>query len=213
MQLTNTISYHYFSAVSRSFAHFSGSFFRSFFRLRNNSRLPIKQHMPGQYMVCLLYTSTEACLEGGLSADRQHIHQLPKDIQASYHYMEELSAKGSHFDAVVCSSDNLAVGVVKFALVNRLSMPDDLSVIGYNLSLIHILKLMPPAMIASMTFSPCSLLSARTTATRHSSFIFVITCSFFISLPIRALRRAHSWPNTHIYPTSFFIVRIYEFIS
>lgn len=79
---------------------------------------------------------TEACLEGGLSADRQHIHQLPKDIQASYRYMEELSSKGARFDAVVCSSDNLAVGVVKFALANRLSMPDDLSVIGYNNSVL-----------------------------------------------------------------------------
>lgn len=79
---------------------------------------------------------TEACLEGRLSADRQHIHQLPKDIQASFHYMEELSAKGARFDAVVCSSDNLAVGVVKFALANHISMPDDLSVIGYNNSVL-----------------------------------------------------------------------------
>lgn len=43
-----------------------------------------------------------------------------------------------HFDAVLTSDDELAIGVLKFARAAGLSIPDDLSVIGYNNSILSV---------------------------------------------------------------------------
>jgi len=46
--------------------------------------------------------------------------------------LEQVQAEGVFFDAVLASEDFWAVGAVKHAKHQGLSIPDDLSIIGYN---------------------------------------------------------------------------------
>lgn len=47
-----------------------------------------------------------------------------------------LKEEGLKFDAVLASDDSLAVGAVKYAHTAGISMPEELSIIGYNNSLL-----------------------------------------------------------------------------
>ena len=71
-----------------------------------------------------------------LPVDETLIHQCPKSIEASRALLLSLQEQGLHFDAVLTSDDSLAVGVVKYAHTADLSIPEDLSIIGYNNSLL-----------------------------------------------------------------------------
>ncbi len=51
-------------------------------------------------------------------------------------HLTSLYLKGLRFDAVVTSDDKLAIGVLKFAKENHLNVPGQLSIIGYNNSII-----------------------------------------------------------------------------
>lgn len=59
-----------------------------------------------------------------------------EDIDGVCHFLNELRRKGLEFHAVLASEDMLAAGAIKYARMNNLSVPDDLSVIGYNNSLL-----------------------------------------------------------------------------
>jgi len=50
-------------------------------------------------------------------------------------FIEKISSK-AHFDAVITSEDALAIGALKYAYKNELQVPKDLSIIGYNNSLL-----------------------------------------------------------------------------
>ncbi|OYP38008.1 hypothetical protein CG709_05685 [Lachnotalea glycerini] len=50
-------------------------------------------------------------------------------------YLIKLNQDGFNFDAVVTSDDSLAVSALKYAKACSLSVPDDLSIIGYNNSI------------------------------------------------------------------------------
>ena len=50
--------------------------------------------------------------------------------------LTEASQCGLSFDGVIAADDNLALGAVKYALQNGLKIPEDLSIIGYNNSLL-----------------------------------------------------------------------------
>ena len=43
-----------------------------------------------------------------------------------------LHSQGLEFDAILASSDSLAVGAVKFAHMKGIRIPQELSIIGYN---------------------------------------------------------------------------------
>ena len=58
------------------------------------------------------------------------------DISAARELISHLRDEGLSFDAVVVSDDELAVGAVKYAHAAGISIPDELSVIGYNNSLL-----------------------------------------------------------------------------
>lgn len=77
----------------------------------------------------------DACTDLGISPDDAYIHQCPKDFTAARELLAALRDKGLAFDAVVTSDDSLAVGAVKYAHENGISIPDELSIIGYNNSL------------------------------------------------------------------------------
>lgn len=102
----------------------------------------------GKRRILYLYTSYSFSgvnkLEGyrdahqrfGLKPDASLIRQCPKDISVSKDMLLALWEGGLRFDAVMTSDDSLAVGAVKFANAAGLSIPDGLSVIGYNDSIL-----------------------------------------------------------------------------
>lgn len=51
-------------------------------------------------------------------------------------YLSDLKRKGLIFDSIITSDDILAIGALKYAKDNNLSVPDQLSIIGYNNSII-----------------------------------------------------------------------------
>jgi LacI family transcriptional regulator/LacI family asc operon transcriptional repressor len=51
-------------------------------------------------------------------------------------FISSLYQKGLRFDAIITSDDNVAISALKFAKANHLSVPDQLSIIGYNNSII-----------------------------------------------------------------------------
>lgn len=72
----------------------------------------------------------------GLSVSDNMICQCTKDMEASRDLLLSLHRQGLIFDAVLTSDDSLAVGAVKYANAEGISIPDELSIIGYNNSLL-----------------------------------------------------------------------------
>lgn len=64
------------------------------------------------------------------------IRQCPKDIAAAKDLLVSLKEQGLDFDAVITSDDSLAVGTVKYAHTEGISIPDELNIIGYNNSIL-----------------------------------------------------------------------------
>lgn len=74
----------------------------------------------------------DALMNYGIPVREEYIHQCPKDILAAKKLLMEIHQSGLPFDAVLTSEDSLAVGAVKYAHAVGRSIPDDLSIIGYN---------------------------------------------------------------------------------
>ena len=72
----------------------------------------------------------------GIPLRQEMIRQCPKDVEASRDLLLSLDRQGIFFDAVMTSDDSLAVGAVKYAHARDISIPDKLSIIGYNNSLL-----------------------------------------------------------------------------
>ena len=77
-----------------------------------------------------------ALLETGLPLSEELIHQCPKDLLAARDLLFQLEKEGLSFDAVMASDDSLAVGAVKYANARGISIPEELSIIGYNNSML-----------------------------------------------------------------------------
>ncbi len=80
----------------------------------------------------------EALANHGIEAEDSLIHQCPKRLEAARDLLDGLYSQGLSFDAVLTSDDSLAVGAVKFAHAHSISIPDRLSIIGYNNSLLSL---------------------------------------------------------------------------
>lgn len=61
-----------------------------------------------------------------------------EDISGVCRFLSDLRKKGLTFHAVVASEDAFASGAVKYAKLHNISIPDELSVIGYNNSLLTV---------------------------------------------------------------------------
>ena len=72
----------------------------------------------------------------GIPLRQEMIRQCPKDVEASRDLLLSLDPQGIFFDALMTSDDSLAVGAVKYAHARDISIPDNLSIIGYNNSLL-----------------------------------------------------------------------------
>lgn len=59
-----------------------------------------------------------------------------EDIDHMVNYIKELADKGLTFNGIIASDDALALAAVKYARKAGLSIPDELSIIGYNNSLL-----------------------------------------------------------------------------
>lgn len=57
-------------------------------------------------------------------------------IEETRNFLLQLSENGLKFDAVIAAEDILGVGAIKYAKTKGISIPDDLSIIGYNNSLL-----------------------------------------------------------------------------
>ena len=73
-----------------------------------------------------------ACQDAGFTPDQTLVHQCPKNVIDAKNLLTALHEQGVRFDAVVTSDDSLAVGAVKYANTHQISIPDELSVVGYN---------------------------------------------------------------------------------
>ena len=67
---------------------------------------------------------------------QQYFSGSHEDIDGVCKLLSELHKKGLEFHAVLASDDMLATGAVKYAKLHHRSIPDDLSIIGYNNSLL-----------------------------------------------------------------------------
>lgn len=66
----------------------------------------------------------------------EYIHQCDNDILSAKHILNSLKNQGLEFDAIIASDDILAIGGIKYAKEQNLSIPDDLNVVGYNNSIL-----------------------------------------------------------------------------
>ncbi len=71
-----------------------------------------------------------------ISLGAEYIHQCSKDISAAKDLLVSLHSQGLEFDAILTSSDSLAAGAIKFAHGLGIQIPETLSVIGYNNSIL-----------------------------------------------------------------------------
>ena len=102
----------------------------------------------GRRKILYLYTShsysginkmqgyQDALADNGLPASDDYIRQCPKDIAKAQALCSRLHEEGLVFDAVLTSDDSLAIGAVKFAYAFQISIPEQLSIIGYNNSIL-----------------------------------------------------------------------------
>lgn len=102
----------------------------------------------GRRRILYLYTSISysgtnklqgyqtALTDVGLELDARYIRQCRKDITAAKELLLSLYEQGLRFDAVLTSSDALAAGAVKFAHKLGIRIPEQLSIIGYNNSIL-----------------------------------------------------------------------------
>ncbi len=74
----------------------------------------------------------DACSRAGLPHREDLICSCPKDLDETVRLLCTVAARGVLFNAVLASEDIMAVGAVKYAHRAGLSVPDDLSIIGYN---------------------------------------------------------------------------------
>ena len=78
----------------------------------------------------------DALAAAGIPLRQELIRQCVKDVTASRDMLLSLAEEGLVFDAVMTSDDSLAVGAVKYAHARNISIPDGLSIVGYNNSLL-----------------------------------------------------------------------------
>ncbi|GAA4292300.1 transcriptional regulator DegA [Anaerocolumna aminovalerica] len=78
----------------------------------------------------------EAILTKQSTIDEVYIQSCPNNIEKVKDRLLKLSEDGLVFDGIVTSEDLLAVGSLKYAKTKGISVPEELSIIGYNNSIL-----------------------------------------------------------------------------
>lgn len=63
---------------------------------------------------------------------KNRTYECTADLNEIKDYLVSLYHSGRHFDAVIASDDEIAIGAIKFAKYLKLSIPSDISIIGHN---------------------------------------------------------------------------------
>jgi LacI family transcriptional regulator/LacI family asc operon transcriptional repressor len=71
-----------------------------------------------------------------IPVDTQYIRQFSGTIHEAKNFLLELKEGGLTFDAIVTSDDSLAVSALKYAKACNLKVPEELSIVGYNNSIL-----------------------------------------------------------------------------
>ncbi|MBR4085532.1 MAG: LacI family DNA-binding transcriptional regulator [Lachnospiraceae bacterium] len=66
----------------------------------------------------------------------QYFQGSHEDIPAMAKHLSKLTKQGLNFNGIIAANDTLAMGAIKYARTARLKMPEDISVIGYDNSLL-----------------------------------------------------------------------------
>lgn len=74
----------------------------------------------------------KALQEHGLKADKDLEFFKDLKVTSGYRAVEKFLKSDKKFDGVVCSSDEIAVGVINALRENGIKVPEDVSVIGFN---------------------------------------------------------------------------------
>ena len=102
----------------------------------------------GRQSLLYLYTSNSysgarkregylaALSHNSMPVREQYMQMCKKDIKDARDTITRLYRDGMQIDSVITSDDSLAVGALKFALHNHLSVPEDISIAGYNNSIL-----------------------------------------------------------------------------
>lgn len=80
-----------------------------------------------------------AMKEADIEDYKKYIHYYSGDITAMdeiQEFISDIAESGLQFHGVMASDDHLAIGAVKYAQAEGLSIPDDIQIIGYNNSLL-----------------------------------------------------------------------------
>lgn len=121
----------------------------------------------GRTNIVYLYTSVSqsgmnklsgfrnAHLDNNLTIDERRVQLCNKDIYRAKEYLTVLQNANVLFDAVVTSDDSLAVGALKYAFENNISIPDKLNIVGYNNSILARCTEPELTSIDSMVFTLC----------------------------------------------------------
>ncbi|WP_099469310.1 LacI family DNA-binding transcriptional regulator [Konateibacter massiliensis] len=70
-----------------------------------------------------------------MALDERYMQQFSGSLQETKDFLIKLKEEGLEFDGIVASDDSLAVGALKYAKACNISVPEQLSVIGYNNSI------------------------------------------------------------------------------
>lgn len=65
-----------------------------------------------------------------------HIQICPNTVEDSKNLLLKLTEEGLQFDSVIAAEDILGIGTIKYAKEKNIKIPDELSVIGYNNSIL-----------------------------------------------------------------------------
>lgn len=95
--------------------------------LYNSNSYSAKKKLKGFY---------EAHSAMNIEIDDLYVQYFVGDIHETRDFLMDLSKKGLTFNSIITADDNLAVGAIKYAKLQGISVPDELSIIGYNNSII-----------------------------------------------------------------------------
>lgn len=78
----------------------------------------------------------ESCRTHGINPEEKRAFSCPGPVDKTREILENIRKSGLAFDSVVATDDELATGAVKYALQNKLRIPEDFQVTGYNNSVL-----------------------------------------------------------------------------
>lgn len=77
----------------------------------------------------------KALQEHQIPLNKNLMLKCPKDLKQTQELITELYEKGIFFDAVLASEDIMGIGAIKFAKEKGITVPEQLSIVGFNNSL------------------------------------------------------------------------------